>query len=150
MWVVVREWSAKWLHRWGARVSGLDASEAMSAIGREPVPQSDFRVGEMEELPWSDHQFDVVTGFNAFQFAASPVNALREARRVARQGAVVVVAVWGKPEDTQVAAYFAALSSLLPPPGTPGPFALSQEGALEALATEAGLQPDIVESVDTD
>jgi SAM-dependent methyltransferase len=137
-------------HR-GAHPSGLDATEPLIAIARDRVPNGDFRVGEMEELPYSDHQFDVVTGFNSIQYAASPANAMREARRVARAGGAVVVAVWGKPEDTQAAAYIAALGSLLPapPPGAPGPFALSEEDALEALVTSAGLTPTEVEEVDT-
>jgi SAM-dependent methyltransferase len=114
------------------------------------VPQGDFRNGDMEALPFADHQFDVVTGFNSFQYAADPVNALREARRVARPGSPVVVAVWGKREDIQAASVIAAFASLLPPPppNTPGPFALSQEGALEALVTQAGLTPKKVAEVD--
>lgn len=137
--------------RRGARVSGLDATAPFIDIARTRVPDGDFRVGEMEELPFADHQFDLVTGFNSFQYAASPVDALREARRVARTGGSVVVAVWGKPEDTQASAYLAALGSCLPPPppGAPGPFALSRDGALEALVTDAGLTPTTVAEVDT-
>lgn len=134
----------------GAQVSGIDATESLLAIARERVPHGDFRVGEMEETPYADHQFDVVTGFNTFQFAGDRVNAVREARRIARTGAPVVMAVWGKAEDCQAGAYLAALGSLLLPlpPGTPGPWALSQEGALEALATQAGLTPSKVVEVD--
>lgn len=134
----------------GAQVSGLDATESLLAIARERVQHGDFRRGEMEEMPYTDQQFDVVTGFNAFQYAGDRVKALREACRVARPGAPVVIAVWGKAEDCQAGAYVAALGSLLPPPppSAPGPWALSQEGALEALATEAGLTPAKVVEVD--
>jgi ubiquinone/menaquinone biosynthesis C-methylase UbiE len=123
--------------RRGARVTGIDATAALIAIARERIPHGDFRVGEMEALPYAHSAFDVVTGFNSFQYAASPVNALREAGRVARTGAPVVIAVWGTPEDTEAAASLAALGSLMPPPppGAPGPFALSQDGALEVLVT---------------
>jgi SAM-dependent methyltransferase len=133
----------------GARVSGIDAAESLLAIAQERVREGDFRKGEMEVLPYADQTFDVVTGFSSFQFASSPVNALREARRVSRTG-TVVIAVFGKREENESAAYIAALGSLLPPPppGAPGPFALSADGALEALATEAGMIPGIVETVD--
>jgi SAM-dependent methyltransferase len=134
----------------GAPVSGLDAAEPLLTIARERVPKGDFRTGEMERLPYSNQTFDVVTGINAFQFAASPVNALQEARRVSRPGAPVVIAVFGKREDTEAAAYIAALGALLPapPPGAPGPFALSSEGALEALVTQAGMTSQATQEVD--
>ena len=134
----------------GAQVSGLDAAEPLLAIARERTPLADFRTGEMEELPYTDRIFDVVAGFNSFQFAASPVHALQEARRVSRPDGSLVIVAFGKREDTEANAYFAALGSLLPPPppGTPGPFALSVDGALEALVAEAGMHPGKVEEFD--
>jgi SAM-dependent methyltransferase len=131
----------------GALVSGLDASDALLEIARERMPAGDFRVGEMEQLPFADQSFDVVTGFNSFQFTANPVNALKEARRVARPGGRLVIAVMGRAEELDAAAYFAVLGSFLPPPaaGTPGPYALSVDGALEAAVVQAGLNPGVVE-----
>jgi SAM-dependent methyltransferase len=127
----------------GAQVAGLDAAEASVAIARERTPEGDFRLGEMEDLPWPDNAFDVVTGFNAFQYAASVVSALREARRAARPGGRVAMAVWGRAEDCEIVATVAALGKLLPPPpaGAPGPFALSAPGRVEGLLKEAGLAP---------
>lgn len=135
----------------GARVAGLDAAARLIAIASTRAPEVDWRVGEMQELPFGDAMFDLVTGFNSFQYAADPVDALREARRVARQGRTVAVVVWGRPEDCEAAAHLQALGSLLPPPppGAPGPFALSADGALEALASKAGLTPKLVADVDT-
>ncbi len=127
----------------GARVAGLDAAEALVTIARQRVPDGDFRVGEIEDLPWAEASFDLITGFNVFQYAADPVNALREARRVARPGAPVFISTWGEPLYCEAAAYLGALGALLPAPapGAPGPFALSDPGALERLAREAGLTP---------
>lgn len=132
----------------GARVSGLDASPSLLEIARKRVPDGDFRTGEMEELPYADRTFDVVTGLSSFQFAANPVTALQEASRVSRTG-TIVVAVFGKPEESESTAYVAAMGSLVPPPppGAPGPFALSADGALEALAERAGLKPGVVETI---
>jgi SAM-dependent methyltransferase len=134
----------------GARVSGVDAAAALLAIAKARVPHGDFREGEMEALPYPDRTFEVVTGFNAFQFAKRPEAALAEARRVARSGAPVVIATWGKPEDSEAAQYLAALRPLLPPapPGAPGPFALSADGALAAFARRAGLTPQRVAEVE--
>ena len=137
-------------HSLGARVSGLDASESLLQIARSRVPSADLRHGELEQLPFGNASFDLVTGFNSFQYAAHPVEALREAKRVAIPGATVVIMTWGDPAGMPAAQLVAALKPLLPPPppGAPGPFALSDKSALEAFATSAGLQP--VEFLDVD
>lgn len=126
-----------------ANVSGIDASVAFIAIARQRLPDRDFRVGEMEALPYADASFDVVTGFNAFQYAASPRNALAEAERVLRPSGFVSIATWGLPQDCEAAGHLKALGGLMPPPpaGAPGPFALSDEVNLKALVTEAGFTP---------
>jgi SAM-dependent methyltransferase len=129
-------------HEMGAKVSGLDASADLIGIAKSRAPEADLRVGELEELPFEDGAFDVVTGFNSFQYAADRVNGLREARRVMRADGRMVVAVWGEPEQCQMSGYLKALGSLMPPPppGAPGPWALSSPGALEDLASQAQLR----------
>jgi SAM-dependent methyltransferase len=132
-----------------ANVSGIDATGAFIAIARQRLPGRDFRVGEMESLPYADGSFDLVTGFNAFQYAASPRNALAEARRVLRPSGTIVIATWGPPQDCEAAGHLKALGGLMPPPppGAPGPFALSDEANLKALADEAGFAPVAVVDV---
>ena len=127
----------------GLAVSGLDATPELVALAARRAPRVDVRVGEIESLPYPDEAFDLVTGFNAFQYAARPVNALAEAKRVTRSRGGVVIATWGNPAECEAAACLSALASLLPPQpaGASGPFALSAPGALEHLATEAGLEP---------
>jgi SAM-dependent methyltransferase len=134
----------------GLKVTGLDAAEALLEVARGLVPGADFRLGEIEALPFDDHTFDAVTGFNSFQFAADPVAALREARRVAKPGAAVAIATWGPMERCEAAAQIATVAGLMQaaPAGAPVPFALSAPGALEAMATEAGLSPVRTEDVE--
>lgn len=128
----------------GAQVSGIDAAPALIEIARERLPRGDFRVGDMDELPYTDASFDVVTGFNSFQHAADPVAALSEAKRVVRRRGRVAMLTWGRPEDCEHAAVLAAIRALLPPEvtGTSSPFALSEPGRLEALLERAGLRAD--------
>ena len=124
----------------GATVAGLDAAEASVAIARERTPGGDFRVGEMEALPWPDETFDAVTGFNAFQLAADPANALREAGRVARAGGRVAMLVWGDPRRCDTVTAVAALGPLLPPaPGAAPPIPFSEPGRIERMMERAGL-----------
>jgi hypothetical protein len=69
------------------------------------------------------------------------VAALREAARVARPSAPVVIQVWGRPERCHLEAMKHALGAFLPPPGPDAPRGsdLWQPGKLERLAAEAGL-----------
>jgi SAM-dependent methyltransferase len=127
----------------GAKVAGIDATAPLLEIARERVPEGDLRVGDMADLPWPDDTFDLVTGFNSFFIADDIVQALREARRVARPGASLAMTVFGRPERCESTAVFSALRQFsAPPPESkkPGP-ALHEEGVLEAMAIEAGLAP---------
>ncbi len=127
-------------YRAGARVTGCDAAPGLIAIARLCVPFGEFHEADLEQLPFADESFDVVTGFNSFQYAATPVLALHEAYRVLRQRGRLVMATWGRPEECDATAYLRAVASLLPPPppGAPGPFALSPDGAMAELTRKAG------------
>jgi SAM-dependent methyltransferase len=135
----------------GAQVSGLDAAESLLEIARQRTPNGDFRHGDLEELPFDDGSFDVVTGFNSFQYAGNPAVGLHEARRVTRPAGAVVIMTWGDPDGMEAASVLAALRPLLPPPppGAPGPFALSDKQALRSFAADAGLKPMEVFDVDS-
>ncbi|HEY1286381.1 MAG TPA: class I SAM-dependent methyltransferase [Solirubrobacterales bacterium] len=127
----------------GARAFGVDASAALLELARKRVPEADLRLGEMEALPFDDDRFDLVTGFNSFFFATDMVTALREAGRVAKSGAAVVIQVWGAHERCDLEAMKEIVRPYLPPrpPDAPAEPELWRPGALEAVAVEAGLDP---------
>ena len=93
----------------GAEVHGLDVEPAAIAEARDRVPDAVFRVGRMEDLPWPDGSFDVVTGFNSFQYASDIDRALGEARRVSRAAGQIVVGKWARPDENE---FFVFLISL--------------------------------------
>ena len=126
----------------GASVFGVDASEAFLEVARERTPQGDFRIADLEKLPFADQSFDVVTGFNSFQYAADHVAALREARRVAAKGGQIIVMTWGDPEGIEVLSIVNCYLSFMPPssPATHSPFSLSDEKVLREVVTAAGLR----------
>lgn len=126
----------------GAVVSGLDASAALTAIARERLPGADIRTGEMEELPFGDRTFDVVTGINSFQFAETPARALAEAGRACRKGGRIAMMAWGRPEQCQLLSMVMPAVFALSPAPAPGArpmLRLSDSGAAEQLYAEAGL-----------
>jgi SAM-dependent methyltransferase len=122
----------------GCRVHGIDAAPELLAIARERLPDADLRHGELLALPWADATFDYVTGFNSFQYAADPVGALAEARRVLRPGGYAGIVVWGSIEECEAVAHIRAVGALMPPPpaGSPGP--LAGEQRIAELAAAAG------------
>ena len=83
-------------HAQGAVVAGVDPAPGMIAYARRRVPAADLRLGELPALPWAGGRFDVVTAFNALQFAADRVAGLVEMARVARAGGFVAVANWAE------------------------------------------------------
>lgn len=123
----------------GADVSGIDASEGLLAVARERVPDADLVLGDLQVLPFPDDAFDLVTGFTSFFFADDMVAALREARRVARPGAPVVVEVFGRPERCDLEAMKAAV---LPFRSGGREQAYWRPGVAEELAAQAGLAVD--------
>ena len=124
----------------GAQVSGLDAAEALITIAYERVPDGDFRVGDLEELPYEDYSFDVAFASMSIMFVTNPSIALREMGRVIVSGGQVTVGIWGKPEECEYRHILKAVADTLPsPPSGKGPFALSGDGILEGMMESAEL-----------
>jgi SAM-dependent methyltransferase len=128
--------------RTGAQVTGIDAASGLLDIARERNPGVTFLEEDLEALPFADNTFDVVTGFNSFQYAGNFENALNEAKRVLKPGGKLIAVIWDKPEMSDGTEILKAISTLLPPPlpGTPGPFALSEDGKVETILEGIGLK----------
>ena len=126
----------------GFEVTGLDATAEFIAEAKKRLPNADFIIGEMEELPFPKNSFDIVCGFNSFQYAANSNNAFEEAKRVLKDEGKIVVMIWGNKEDCEAASYLKAVGALLPPPppGAAGPFALSENGLLESIMKKIGFR----------
>jgi SAM-dependent methyltransferase len=97
----------------GALVHGIDGLAERIERARRRVAGGDFRVGLIEFLPWPDDSFDVVTGFNSFQYAFDVDTALGEALRVTRHRGRLVVSKWGRPEDNEFFAFLGELGVAL-------------------------------------
>jgi SAM-dependent methyltransferase len=125
----------------GADVTGLDASAGLLEHARRWLPGATLVQGELQTLPFDDGEFDAVSGFNSFQYAADPIAALREARRVTAPGGRILALVWSPPEMCGLAPHLQSLGRLLPPPppGAPGPFALCGRDSLAEFFAAAGL-----------
>lgn len=119
----------------GAQVIGIDAAAGLLEMARERNPENSFLEEDLEKLPFATESFHIVTGFNSFQYAGNFTAALAEAKRVLKKGGRLVIGIWDKPELSDATNVLKAISTLLPPPpqGTPGPFALSEDGKIESI-----------------
>jgi SAM-dependent methyltransferase len=129
----------------GASVAGIDAAKELIEIAAERTPEGDFRLGDLEALPWPEDSFDVVTGFSAFQFADDKVRALTEARRVSRGPVAVVIP--SRVSESGLNLVFKPLFPFFPPEALEsmkhsGMFALSEPGKLEEVLDAASLRMD--------
>jgi len=123
----------------GAQVYGIDAADAMIAVAATLAPGADLRVGTLETLPWPDAAFDVVTGFNAFQFAPDICAALAEAARVTRPGGLVAVCNWGTAASCDLVPLTRAVQQLHPAPTLVARRPLGDDGVLEAMLRHVGM-----------
>jgi SAM-dependent methyltransferase len=77
----------------GATGAGIDASERLVAIARDRNPGADVVVGDMNQLPWDDATFTVVTSFRGI-WGTTP-SAVAQIYRVLVPGGRVGLTVWG-------------------------------------------------------
>jgi SAM-dependent methyltransferase len=135
----------------GAQVTGIDRDARQIQQAVTLVPEGTFDVGDILALPYPAARFDAVTCIQSIMHVTNPLTALREAARVARRGAPIVITVWGKEENCDIRAFGQALSGLLPRAVGQGssmrPPPLSADGRLERLARLAGLAVTEVDEV---
>ena len=79
------------LERYGA-VSGVELSPDAAAVARERCP-GEVVIGRLEQLPWEDRTFDLITCLDVIEHTPDDRVTLRELRRVAKPGARLVVTV---------------------------------------------------------
>ena len=124
----------------GSIVSGLDAAATLIEVAKERVPDGDFRVGDIQELPFDDQTFDAVIAASSLQYSEDRVATLREMKRVTARGGRVVVGLWSVPNKVQYRVVFESVRNALPePPPGKGPFELSGPGVLEDLIRQADM-----------
>ena len=124
----------------GAHVHGIDAAEGLLSFAIQNIPSGKFQVADIENLPYTDHMFDVIFASNSIQYSEDRVATLKELKRVCKPKGQIVAGLFGAPEKVDYRIIFKAMRDAMPePPKGGGPFELSMPGILEELFVEAGL-----------
>jgi SAM-dependent methyltransferase len=137
-----------------SRVTLTDLSEQMLAVaadraGHRKLNNVHTRVCDAGALPFPDASFDAILCRFGFMFFPDVAAAATEFARVARPGARVVAAVWGKadknPWATTIMGTIARHVALAAPaPEAPGLFRCASDGYLPDVLARAGFD-DIIE-----
>jgi len=80
------------LQRLGLDVYGVDASPYMIRRAKKRLGnRATLRVGNADDLPFDDNEFDIAVLINTLEFLDDPLQALREVGRVTRRRVFIVV-----------------------------------------------------------
>ena len=110
------------------------------------------QVLDLEDIEQPDGAYDVVLCREGLMFALDPAHAVRETHRVLRPTGRAAVSVWGPKQDNPwlgllLDAVTDVTGIVLPPPGVPGPFGLSDSDRLRRLFIDAGFTDITLERV---
>ncbi|HEX7058301.1 MAG TPA: methyltransferase domain-containing protein [Solirubrobacterales bacterium] len=140
----------------GGRLLSTDFSPEMVEVARrlgaeQGLTNVEFKVLDAERMDLDDDSVDAVVCRWGYMLMADPAAALKETRRVLRDGGRLAFAVWAAPDRNP----WAALPAMtlvgrghMPPPepGAPGIFAMSDPNLIRSLTTGAGFgEPELEE-----
>ncbi len=128
-------------------VTATDLGPGMIAFAEELAKKKrlgniEFRVADVEALPFPDGSFDVVSCRFGIMFFPEQVKAFRECRRVLKAGGRVAFVVWGKREQpflgTTIGVLMKYVEAPPPDPDAPHAFMFGERGLLLRRLDEAG------------
>ena len=140
----------------GGRVISTDFAPEMVDVARRQGERAgagnvEYRVLDAERMELDDDSVDGVVCRFGYMLMADPAAALKESRRVLREGGRLAFAVWMTPDRNP----WAALPGMtlvqrghIPPPepGAPGIFAMGEADRVRELVTGAGFgEPELEE-----
>jgi SAM-dependent methyltransferase len=125
--------------RTGAGVTGVDIApnliEQAKANAAAEGLNAQFDVGDAEDLPYEDGEFDVVMTMFGAMFAPRPDVTAEELKRVCKPGGLIAMANW-TPGGFTGQMFKVGASHVPPPPGMPSPVLWGVEDTVRERLSE--------------
>jgi SAM-dependent methyltransferase len=132
-------WTSRVVARRGASVIGADIAgdllEAARAKAAAEGLKIEYQIGDAENLPFADGEFDAVVSTFGVMFASRPEAAAAELARVVRPGGRIALTTWLS--DSSVFEMFQVMKRYMPapPPTSPAPRSPFEWGRVELLGS---------------
>ena len=94
------------LLRQGCSVTGVDLSKEMMAIAKQKAPQAEYRLADVERLPFGDASFDAVTCAFGVRNFVHLEQGLHEMLRVLKPGGRMVILELATPDSPLVRPFY--------------------------------------------
>lgn len=94
------------LLRHGCSVTGVDLSKEMMAIAKRKVPQAEYRLADVERLPFGDASFDAVTCAFGVRNFVHLEQGLCEMLRVLKPGGRMVILELATPDSSLIRPFY--------------------------------------------
>jgi SAM-dependent methyltransferase len=128
-------WTSRLVARRGAVVVGADIAADLLAAAREKAKVEglpiDYQIGDAENLPFADEEFDAVVSTFGIMFATRPEAAADELSRVCRKGGRIALTTWLA--DSTVFEMFGVMKRYMPAPPSPAPRSPFEWGRVERI-----------------
>jgi demethylmenaquinone methyltransferase/2-methoxy-6-polyprenyl-1,4-benzoquinol methylase len=94
------------LLRQGCSVTGVDLSNEMMAIAKRKAPQAEYRLADVERLPFGDASFDAVTCAFGVRNFVHLEQGLHEMLRVLKPGGRMVILELATPDSSLIRPFY--------------------------------------------
>lgn len=93
-------------HAASLQVTGVDLSEEMMAIAKRKAPQAEYRLADVERLPFGDASFDAVTCAFGVRNFVHLEQGLHEMLRVLKPGGKLVILELATPDNALIRSFY--------------------------------------------
>ena len=138
-------WTSRVVARRGAKVVGVDIAEGLLEAAQANAAAAglsiDYRLGDAEELPFEDGEFDAVVSTCGVMFASRQEAAAAELARVVRRGGRIALTTWLS--DGALFKMFEVMRRYMAPPPSPTPRSPFEWGRTERISELLGWAFDL-------